>query len=377
MERQYSQELLAALTKKENTVEENGLPILVKPIPDLDAPGVLDPRVYASIAPQFKGIKGALMKSMMKGMAKKDKKIDPEQMRKMMNGIKSIPIVDTVAVNERSVRNGDVSVPIRIYVPEKPGAGGRPVFYFIHGGGFVAGRFEVVEEFCKLMVEKTDCPAVSVGYRLAPENPYPAGLDDCFAVLEWIYENAAQFGGDGEKICVAGDSAGGNFATVCAMKDRDNGTHMVKVQALLYPTVDMAGIEDANLHFDINAYSIAPEQKSMIQPMLEFMKAGMGGKIGETLGVEDDSIPYLSPYLGDLTGLPPCIILFGEFDFLRLECEAYARKLQRAGVEVKAVRYSGMSHAFADMVGVQPQAEDCAQEIAGFMLAHLPVDDQA
>jgi len=129
-----------------------------------------------------------------------------------MNGIKSVPIVASVTRREDFVTREDseapggangadgARIPIRIYTP----AGVRksdpqPVFYYIHGGGFVAGSMDVVEEMCKLVVEKTGCAAVQVGYRLAPENPYPAGVDDCYAVLQWIYENDRIVGGDPER----------------------------------------------------------------------------------------------------------------------------------------------------------------------------------
>lgn len=364
MERQYSGKLLREIREKQYTVEERGLPILVKPVPDDDRKGVLDPRVYAMNKKQFSGLRGWIARRMMKKMA--GKAPDLEMIRKMMNGVKSIPITSGVAIRWQTVQNGDVAVPVRVYTPEGPAEGHKPVLFYIHGGGFVAGRFEVVEQLCKLFVQKTGWPCVSVEYRLAPEHPYPAGLDDCFAVLRWVYENAASFGGDAQKICAAGDSAGGNLAEVCALKDRDGGARMVAATVLLYPTVNMAGAEDENYRFSTDEYTIAPEQENMILPMITLFGGGMG-ELGKMLGAADPRDPYLSPYLADLSGLPPCMVCYGEFDFLRVECEAFARKMKQAGGAVKAVRYCGLSHAFCDMVGVLPQAEDCVAEIGEFM----------
>lgn len=372
-QRHYSDTLLAALREQAKTVTEQGLDILVKPIPDDARPGMADPRFYKSMAPMFTGVKGLVAKQMMKSLANpKSPEKMAANMRRMFDGIKSIPITNGVCTKRITVKNGDLDVPVRIYTSDKQNENKQPVFYYIHGGGFAAGSMDVVEEMCKLVVEKTGCVSVSVGYRLAPEHPYPAGLDDCYAVLEWIYRHADTFGGDGGRICISGDSAGGNLATVCAMKDRDSGTNMVKAQALIYPTVNMAGVEDEDYQFSPDSFEIAPEHAALLTPMTTLLKSTAGeGGLASILGAKNVKDPYLSPYLGKMEGLPPCIILYGEFDFLRVECESYARKLQRAGVEVKAIRYRGLSHGFADVVGGYPQAEDCMDEICRFMRVHL------
>lgn len=375
MERKYTPELLAALTQKEKVVSDRGIDIVVKPVPDDDRPGVMDTRLYASSAGMFKGIKGFVVKRVLKKALDPKKETDPQKMadamRNMMNGIKSIPITEGVETQKTTVPGKGGDIPVRIYTPAAPKKGKQPVFYYIHGGGFVAGSPDVVEEMCKLVVQNTGCVSVSVDYRLAPENPFPAGLDDCYTVLEWIGKNAGNFGGDPNKICISGDSAGGNLATVCAILDRDAGTKLIKVQALIYPTVNMAGAEDDLFHFSLDEYEIAPAHADIIEPMLNMMKASASGSLGGMLGIQDERDPRVSPYLADLKGLPPCIILYGEHDYLRVECEAYARKLAKVGVKVRAVRYSGMGHGFADVVGGYPQAEDCMDEIARFMMDNV------
>jgi acetyl esterase/lipase len=375
VERRYSQELLDLIRKKQRIVRERGIDILVKPVPDDDRPGAMDPRLLADTLPIVRGLRGFLVSLAFKLMLRtRNPRKLARRMRHFFNNVDSIPVTGGVSAVSDTVPVGDIRVSIRVYRPREDGEpteAPKPVFLYIHGGGFAAGHPGVVEEMVKQVARNTRCLAVQVDYRLAPEHPYPAALDDCYGVLKWLYKNAGSYGGDGERILIAGDSAGGNLAAVCAMKDRDEGTRMVKAQALLYPVLNMAGKEDRDYHFSLDQYRYLSEQRKAAQFRITAMRSSSTGVLGILLGGKDETLPYLSPYLGDLRDLPPCIILFGEFDFFRLQNEAYARKLARAGVPVKAVRYSGMGHAFAEPIGVQPQAEDCMREIGEFMMEQL------
>jgi acetyl esterase/lipase len=380
VERRYSPELLDRIRQKQRLVRERGIDILVKPVPDDDRPGAMDPRLLADTLPMVRGPRGLLISLAFKLMLRtRNPRKLARRMRRFFNNVESIPVTGGVSVISDTVPLENAGVPIRVYraredgePADKPAGAPEPVFLYIHGGGFAAGHPGVVEEMVKQVTRNTRCLAVQVDYRLAPENPYPAALDDCYGVLKWLYKNAGRYGGDGERILIAGDSAGGNLAAVCAMKDRDEGTRMVKAQALLYPVLNMAGKEDRDYHFSLDQYRYLSEQKKAVKFRITAMRSSASGVLGLLLGVKDESHPYLSPYLGDLRDLPPCIILFGEFDFFRLENEAYARILAGAGVPVKVVRYSGMGHAFAEPIGIQPQAEDCMREIGEFMMEHLP-----
>jgi acetyl esterase/lipase len=377
VERRYSQELLDLIQKKQRFVRERGIDILVKPVPDDDRPGAMDPRLLADTLPIVRGFRGLLVSLAFALMLRtRNPRKLARRMRRFFNNVDSIPVTGGVSVLSDTIPVGDIRVPIRVYRAQEDGepaeaAALKPVFLYIHGGGFAAGHPGVVEEMVKQVARNTRCLAVQIDYRLAPEHPYPAALDDCYGVLKWLCKNAGSYGGDGERILIAGDSAGGNLAAVCAMKDRDEGTRMVKAQALLYPVLNMAGKEDRDYHFSLDQYRYLSAQKKAAKFRITAMRSSSSGILGLLLGVKDESHPYLSPYLGDLRGLPPCIILFGEFDFFRLENEAYARKLARAGVPVKVVRYSGLGHAFAEPIGVQPQAEDCMREIGEFMMEQL------
>jgi acetyl esterase/lipase len=371
-ERRFSPDLLEAIRQKQHVLHERGLDILIKPIPDDDRSGAMDPRLFAGTAPIVKGLRGFTL-SLLTPLLLRNR--NPHRlaafMRRYFNDVQSLPVTWGVSVRRDIVRTPQADLPIRIYRRESgpsPGAQGQaaPVLVYIHGGGFAAGNPDVVEEMVKQVVSFSGCIAVQPAYRLAPENPFPASLNDCWETVRWVYGSAAAFGGDPNRICVAGDSAGGNLAAACAMRDRDEGSGMIKAHILLYPVVNIAQKEDENYHFSLDQFTILREQKKAILFRIMAMRCSKG-LLSCVLGVRDETQPYLSPYLGELRNMPPCLILCGEFDCLRLEGEAYARKLKAAGVPVRIVRYLGMGHAFAEEIGRQPQAEDCMAEIARFI----------
>lgn len=367
MSRRYSQELLNKIVERQEVVHIKGAKVLIKNLPDSDEKGAMDPRLYRDMKKQL-----TLMKFMPKSMMKMDTSPKGiEKLRKMFGEIKSTPIVEKkIDIIRESVAAADgYKVPVRIYKSEtmKENA---PILYFIHGGGFFGGSPDVVEELVKLIVEKTDILAFSVDYRLAPENPYPTGHEDCYSVLEWIYENAEKLGGDNKNIFVAGDSAGGNLTQYCTTRDFEAKTGMVKGQLLLYPTVNMIGAEDEFFKkWSMDEYEMAPKHRAGLEMMLG-MFSGMTGGLEDILGASDASNQYLTPYIRDPKGLPPTFITVGEHDYLKVECLAYAAKLAKAGVDTTTVLYKGFGHAYGDNIGVYPQSEDCAIEMGNFILKY-------
>jgi acetyl esterase/lipase len=377
VERKYDPLLCEAIRAGERTVRERGIDILEKPVPDDPRPGALDRRFLAGIPFPVRKFGLAFSPLVRRVLSGGSPQKAAARMRRYFNGVRSLPLASGVRVSRMTVDAGNAPVEIRVYrrenprgagfppvsgsfpVPEKP----RPVFYYMHGGGFAAGCPDVVEEICKQVTEKTDCVGVQAGYRLAPEHPYPAALEDCYGVLRWLAGNAGSLGGDGGMICVAGDSAGGNLAAACAMRDRDEGPGAVKAQVLLYPVLNPAGKEDGEFHFSMDQYTMLAEHRHAAGFMISIMRSGTAA-IMKVLGAGG---PLLAPYFGKLEGLPPSFIAYGEFDYFRLESEAYARKLSAAGVPVKVIRYRGLSHAFAELIGTQPQAEDCMEEIGAFL----------
>ena len=369
MNKKYNEDLLKSIEDKQYYKHMLGVDVLVKPIPDCDEDGMMDPRLYKDSKKM-----ATMMKFMPKGLMKMDaspKSI--ERLRGMFNGVKSIPVTSSkIDVLEKTILGLDKNeIPIKVYLPIERKEG-LPVLYYIHGDGFFGGHSGVVDQLVKMIVEKFNIVAMSIDYRLAPENPYPKGHEDCYEGLKWVYNNIKDFGGDPEHIFVAGDSAGGNLTQYCTTRDLEDDSHMVKGQLLLYPTVNMGGIDNEDSHWSLDKYCIHPKHKSVIETTLNMMggDTGMTSLLGDILGTTDIMNKYLTPYMNDVEGLPPTFMTVGEHDFLYIECLAYAKKLQEAGIVLTTVVYRGMGHAYGDNIGVYPQSEDCAIEMGRFIMKH-------
>ncbi|MGW9123933.1 alpha/beta hydrolase [Paenibacillus chitinolyticus] len=354
---EHAEELVRKLGEEIAETERDGYRFTVKKIPDGAASGQLDSRVYdvlrEQVIPPFSNVERRMEAE------------DVRQMRSMMGWPNTSVTRTTVETVCRTIDGANGPIPLRIYTPE--GSGPRPAVVFFHGGGFIGGTVDVMENPCRALAEKAGAVVVSADYRLAPEHAFPAGLTDCFETVQWVHRHARELGADPGRIAVAGDSAGGNLAAVCAIMDRDRGTGMIRFQALLYPTVNVSGSETEDFRWSEEAYEIREHRDhELILGGLHGLGGSFPGLIELYLqGRTESTHPYVSPLLaGDLENLPETLIVAAEFDYLRLEDEAYARKLARAGVSVRMIRYNGMDHAFMDKLGLYPQAEDCLNEMA-------------
>lgn len=344
---------------RKETISGN-LTFIEKKIPDSDVAGELDPRVYAAKVEEREHRGGGIPD--FSGLT--PDQIPVEAIRAGMGAenydmtTKKIKVESVVA----SGRNGDI--PVRIYIPE--GEGEKPAVVYFHGGGFIGGSIDVVENPCKGLAEKANAIVFNVDYRLAPEHPFPAPVHDCYDAAMWVHENAVRFGANPDMIVVAGDSAGGNLATVCVLLDKRNRQSVIKFQALIYPVVTLDKQRQSGFTWSLDEYEVRNDaHRPFIMGDLNGMSEA--GKFLDCLYYRDHSPhdPLISPLLADdLKGLPPAIVFTAEFDYLRPEGEAYARKLAKAGVDSKIIRYKGMTHAFIDKFGIFPQAEDCIHEIA-------------
>lgn len=237
--------------------------------------------------------------------------------------------------------------PARIYRPdgERP-AGGWPTLVYLHGGGFVIGDLDTHDQTCRHLCAGAETVVVSVDYRLAPEHPWPAAVDDALAAVRWAHEHRAELGG-GEVLGVGGDSAGGNLSAIAAQQLPD----LVDAQVLIYPATDITGeyasrVENAEGYF-------------LDMAMMEwFMGCYLEGVTDADL---DD--PSLSPLKGDLDGVAPAVLVTAEFDPLRDEGEAYADALAAAGVAVDRTRYDGLVHGFIDMGLFSPAATAALEDV--------------
>lgn len=223
-------------------------------------------------------------------------------------------------------------IPLRVYMPV--GAEGRalPIVLFAHGGGFVSGDWDTHDVMTRALANEASAVVVSVGYRLAPEHPFPAGLEDVYAVLLWLAENGGQIGGDAGRIAVVGDSAGGNLATAATILARDRDGPAVAAQWLMYPTVSN--------RLDTQSWKAFGDANF---PTRELM-AGIAASYVPADRSPDE--PLIAPLFANLEGLPPTLIQVGQFDPLRDEDLAYADALHKAGVDVEAWVYPGQAHGF-------------------------------
>ncbi len=349
--------LVSLMEERVLVKQQKGLDIVIKRIPDSDVEGDLDPRVMEVALEMVKAMASKPKMDFDLGAAE-----NINQLRAMMGWPNVDVTVTEIATEHKSLEGQDGPIPIRIYSPIKSGP--MPAIVFFHGGGFIGGSVDSVENPCKSLAEKAGAVVINVDYRLAPENPYPAGLTDCFDAVKWVYEHAAEINVNPEQIGVAGDSAGGNLSAVCSLMDRDLGTGMIKYQALLYPTVNMSGIPTDDFEWNMEEYTVNNNHE-LIQGIIRALGSATSLENIYLQGKTKVTEPYVSPLLAeDLSGLPATLIVEAEYDYLRLEGEAYARRLIRSGVKTKMIRYNGVDHAFMDKIGLYPQAEDCMNEIA-------------
>jgi acetyl esterase len=237
-------------------------------------------------------------------------------------------------VEDRKIQGPAGDIPIRVYVPRA--GGGLPVFVFFHGGGFVEGGLNTHDSPLRAITNRCGCLVVSVAYRLAPENPYPAATDDAYAATKWVAEHAEEIGGDSHRIAVGGDGAGGNLAAVVTMMSRDRGSPHLMYQVLIYPSLDPSMLTYSWIasHDPIETNQAELAQWSVYVPVRV-----------------DPSQPYISPINGNLHNLPPAFMIIGVNDPAHDEDEQYANGLKSAGVPVEVVPFDNMVHGFFLMAG--------------------------
>ncbi|HEX4219022.1 MAG TPA: alpha/beta hydrolase [Acidimicrobiales bacterium] len=247
-------------------------------------------------------------------------------------------------------------VAVRVYRPF--GSGPFPMFVYCHGGGWVVGNLEMHDELCRRIANRAAVVVVSVDYRLAPEHPFPLGLDDCLEAVTWASEHAGALHGRSDSIAVGGTSAGGNLAAALALRCRDSGGPQLSLQVLMYPVLDS--------RMGTRSY-----QEFAHGPVLDARQ--MGWYWQQYVPHEGDrSNPLASPsHASDLSGLPAAVIVIPACDPLRDEAEDYASRLGAAAVSVRLLRYPGQVHSFLRHLNTLTDADRAVTEISDSMRAVL------
>lgn len=365
MARRYDSSLIKKMSAGEKQEIFEGVPILVKPIPEGGNPGDMDPRLYKSMKwlPLLIHFLPKPKKS-----ASLSEQILP--LRKMFAEYKGDIVVNSGVQTEHvKVMSSDgYEVPVRIYRRENAGKN-LPLFIYYHGGGFFGGGPDIVEQMCMVLIQNLDCVVLNVDYRLCPESHYPQPFDDCWCATRWAYEYAEKLGADRTRFAVGGDSAGGNLAAAVTLRDREEGTGMIGLQVLLYPAVNIAGKTTEFYHGINNSlYQRSKRHAKVLDASINLMSRMLDTTDLLTdvylQGYLSPESVYASPLLDDFHNLPPTMLVFGEHDMLVFEDFAYAKTALKAGVNLKTIVYRGLGHGFADQIGVIPQAEDCMKEIA-------------
>ena len=261
-------------------------------------------------------------------------------------------MAEAVAKVEHHVIGGDLLA--RVYTPE--GNGPFPILVYYHGGGWVLASINTYDASARALCNSADCIVISVAYRQAPENPYPAARNDAFRAYVWAMDLARSLGGDPNRVAVAGESAGGNLAAVVSLMARDQGFRVPVHQLLIYPITQFG--------FDTESYLEHAHAKPLDRANMKwFWKHYLSG--GAT--AKD---PYHSPlFADDLSGLPSTTIINAEIDPLRNDGELYAAALAEAGVDVYQKTFAGVAHEFFGFSNCISQARN-AREIAAEQLRH-------
>jgi acetyl esterase len=238
-------------------------------------------------------------------------------------------------VTDTRIPSKDHTIPVRVYKPDR---GERlPILNFYHGGGWVICDLDTHDQMAKLLAAHIPAVVVSVDYRLAPEYPFPSGLQDCYESLIWCKKNAEKLGADPTKIVVGGDSAGGNLAAATAILSSRKKEVNVSLQLLLFPVIDISSTDRDSYRNYKDGYMLTSEEMAWYR--------------NHYISKEEDvADPLVSPLHNEnFDTLAAACIVTAEFDILRDEAEDYAKKLHLHGISVRCTRCNGVIHGFLSM----------------------------
>lgn len=349
--RQYDEKLVKVIQDKTYIENVDGVDIIMKPVPDDDREHCVDPRVVETtkIKMQVKAIDNNAKFSL------RGQRVRPDKV--------SYDITTTnVQMDEDLVEiDGTHFIDVFTLTPEdfQPN---RPVLIYLHGGAYLSGDIAEFGMAMKFIAEQSGCKVIFPEYRLSPECPYPAGIEDCHAIVEWVYENAEKLGVDKNKIMVGGDSAGGGLTNSCLYLDKEKGH--IHYAYEYYSAFDTDFTKYEAIYTD-DLFPVIEEHKEYAQNRINRIRfSGKNGDIYLHGKVSPDE-PIVSLMQDEsLSWLPEMTVVCGEYDFLRLVSDAFVKRAIDEGVKVRSLRYLGCDHGFMEKVGVLPQAEEVLIDMA-------------
>ena len=269
-----------------------------------------------------------------------------------MTQIMDEPAPELARKEDIAVPGPAVEIPARVYADRTDAA--LPVLAYFHGGGWVQGDLETHDGLCARLAKWSGAMVVAFDYRLAPEHPFPAAVEDCIAAYTWLRSNGAQLKADTSRVAVGGDSAGGNLSAVVCQQAPRAGVPVPDFQVLIYPATDLSA--DTPSHRELVDAPVIPRDR-IEWYLKQYVPEGT-----------DLKNPRISPlHAADLSDQPPALIVSGGFDPLRDEARLYADKLTAAGCDVVHHEYPGQIHAFVSLVKAIPQGMAATHEIADYM----------
>ena len=305
----------------------------------------------------------AFLDALNAGTGKPIEQLSPKDARAVLTGAQAsvkltLPKAD---VSQKTISVDGQNISLTIVRPAGV-KGTLPVFMYFHGGGWVLGDYPTHERLVRDLVAGSGAVAVFVNYTSSPEAHYPVAINQAYAATQWVAEHGKEINVDGKRLAVVGNSVGGNMAAVVSLMAKDKGTPAIRYQVLLWP------VTDAN--FDTGSYNQFAEGHFLTRNMMKWFWDNYTTNPAERAQVHASPLQATAE---QLRGLPPALVQTAEFDVLRDEGEAYARKLDAAGVDVTAVRYNGMIHDFGllnPLNGI-PEVQAAMRQAAAELKTHL------
>jgi acetyl esterase len=268
---------------------------------------------------------------------------------KMLNSLGGL-LEKVDSIRHLSIPAEQGHIPAMLYLPGE--ARDYPLCLYFHGGGFVIGDLFTTDSICRFLCRRAGCAVLSVDYRLAPEYPFPAAVEDCLAASQWAVAHATDLCADPTRVLVGGDSAGGTLAAVISQLSRQSGPRLLG-QCLFYASTDSSSFDTPSF-LEFGEQPLGLTRRDIVWFLNQYAP-----------DPKDRLDPRVSPLLEkDLSGLPPALVVTAEYDVLRDEGEAYAKRLQEAGVPCTLMRCGGMIHGFLTMIGLLRRATLYFDQIA-------------